>query len=89
MRIHGRASDGILLLQSLEEDTARPSTYKLARTTLLPKDHAPESVFLLDRPLHILLAPSSVADPFRPGRRLIDTGTNILTIDQFMSGART
>ena len=89
MRIHSRASDGIVLLQSLQEDTARPSTYKLARTTLLPEDHAPESVFLLDRPLHILLAPSSVADPFHPGRRLIDIGTNILTIDQFMSGSRT
>ena len=67
---------------------ARPSTYKLARATLLPEDHAPELVFLLDRPLHILLAPLSVDDPFHPGRRLIDTGTNILTIDQFKSGAR-
>ena len=87
MRLHSRASDGILLLQSLEEDIVRPSAYKLARASLLPPDYAPEPVFLLDRPLHILLAPASVADPFRRGRRLIDTGNNILTIDQFISGS--
>jgi len=88
MRLHNRASDGVLLLQSLEEDVARPPTYKLARATLLPEDCALETIFLLDRPLHILLAPASVADPFHYGRRLIDTGTNILTIDQFKLGAQ-
>jgi len=88
MRLHSRASDGILLLHSLEEDAARPSPYRIARATLLPQDRAPEPVFLLDRPLHILLTPASVPDPFHPGRRLVDTGTNILTIDQFKAGAR-
>lgn len=88
MQLHNRADDGILLLQSLEEDVNRPSSYQTARTTLLTVDWACESIFLLDRPLHIVLTPESLLDPFHPGRRLIDTGTNILTIDQFNAGAR-
>lgn len=86
--LHGRTPDGILLVQSLEEEAKRPSAYKLARATLLANGPVPESIFLVDKPLHIVLLPESVPDPLHVGRRLVDTGTNVLSFDQFRAGAR-
>ena len=87
--LHRKASDGILLLQSLEEDASRHSSYQVSRATLLWGGPVPPHIFLLDRPLHIILAPASTPDPWHAGRKLADTGTNILSFDQFKLGART
>jgi len=87
-KLHTRASDGIVLLQSLEEEAQRVSAYKLARATVVTSGNVPEAMLLLDRPLHVLLVPSSTPDPFHPGRRIVETGANTLTVDQFKLGAR-
>jgi hypothetical protein len=88
-RLHKRSADGILLIQSLEEEeTGRPSSYKLARATLLCDARVPPHVMLMDRPLHIVLTPVSTRDPSHCERRLADTGSNILTVEQFKQGAR-
>lgn len=87
-RLHSRASDGLILLQSLEEELERTSSYPLARATVVAGGRVPEMLLLLDRPLHIILLPASTPDPFHPERRLVDTGANVLTIDQFNLGAR-
>jgi ATP-dependent DNA helicase RecQ len=87
--LHTRSSDGLLLVQSLEEEASRPSSYKVPRATLLWDGSVPPHIFLLDRPLHIILAPASTPDPSHLGRQLADTGTNVLSFDQFKLGART
>jgi hypothetical protein len=87
--LHRRAGDGIMLIQSLEEEASCPPSYRIARATVVSGGVAPWHIFLLGRPLHIILAPISTPDPLHRGRRLADTGTNILTVDQFKLGART
>jgi superfamily II DNA helicase RecQ len=87
-KLHTRASDGLVLLQSLEEEVHRTSSYSLARATVFTAHRIPEAILLLDRPLHVILLPASTPDPFHPVRRLVDTGANVLTIDQFKLGAR-
>ncbi len=87
-KLHVLATDGIVLLQSLEEEHHRASAYRLARATVLTDEKVPEAMLLLDRPLHILLVPLSAPDPFHPDRLLVDTGSNTLTIDRFKLSAR-
>lgn len=87
--LHSKTADGVLLVNSLEEERSTKSSYRIARATLLPDGTPPPHVFLLERPLHIILSPASAPDPFHPGRLLADTGTNILSADQFKLGART
>ena len=87
-RLQDRAYDGVLLVQSLEEEALRPSSYKVARATLLSGSTVPSHIPLLDRPLHIVLTPASTPDPLHIGRRFIDTGSNILSLDQFKLGVR-
>jgi ATP-dependent DNA helicase RecQ len=87
-RLHSRASDGLVLLQSLEEEGHRTCSYPLARATVVIARRVPETMLLLDRPLHVILLPASTPDPFHPERRFVDTGANVLTIDQFKLGAR-
>lgn len=86
--LHTRASDGLLLMQSIEEEAIRPSSYRVPRVTLLCGGSVPPHILLLDRPLHVILAPASTPDPLHAGRRLADTGTNVLSFDQFKLGAR-
>lgn len=87
--LHRRAVDRVVLIQSLEEEAAsRPTVYRLARASVMNDQVSAEPLMLLERPLHLILAPPSAQDPFHPGRRLIETGNNILTFDQFRAGAR-
>ncbi|MDR6846963.1 protein DpdF [Sphingomonas sp. BE137] len=88
-QLHRRASDRVLLLQSLEEEAAsQPTVYRVARASVIDNHVSAEPLMLLERPLHLILAPHTAADPFHLGRRLIETGNNILTFDQFRAGAR-
>ncbi|WP_429924129.1 protein DpdF [Agrobacterium vitis] len=87
-RLHTRSDNGILLLQSMDEERQRMSGFKLARATILEEGMAVEPMLLLDRPLHFLLLPATTKDPFHPERRLVETDRNTITFDQFMLGAR-
>lgn len=87
--LHTMASDGMLFMQSIEEEASRPSSYSVPRATLLCGGSVPSHILLLDRPLHVILAPASTPDPLHAGRKLADTGTNVLSFDQFKLGART
>jgi hypothetical protein len=89
--LHKSAPDGVLLMQDLEEEVRGPTSYRLARASVWePGDRRPIPTFLfgLDRPLHIILTPERTRDPWHPRRRLIDTGSNVLSFDQFKSGVR-
>lgn len=66
----------------------RPSSYKLARAALLSGATVPPHVMHLDRPLHIVLTPESTPDPLHRERKLADTGSNILSVEQFKQGSR-
>jgi ATP-dependent DNA helicase RecQ len=87
--LHRRAADRLLLIQSLEEEAlSRATVYQLARASVLGDQHSAESLLLLVRPLHLILAPPSAPDPFHSGRRLIETGNNILTLDHLRAELR-
>ncbi|MDQ2102191.1 protein DpdF [Azospirillum isscasi] len=87
--LHRNARDGILFVQSTDEEVATGLTaYRVARASLLASGPVPEHLLLLERPLHVILVPPAVPDPHHPGRRLAETGTNVLSFDQFKAGAR-
>ncbi|NYT32075.1 protein DpdF [Rhizobium sp. WYCCWR 11128] len=89
--LHKQSEDHVLLLQTLEEERLRPSSYELPRVTLwtdamgtaLPKD-----LFIMKRPLHVIIASASTPDSWNFARRIADTGSNVLAVDQFNLGAR-
>jgi ATP-dependent DNA helicase RecQ len=87
-RLHRRLADRVLLVQSLEEEAACPSAYPLARATLLVKPRVPPHIWLMERPVHFLLAPADTPDPHHPERLLADTGGNVLSYEVFMQGVR-
>ena len=89
--LHKRSDDHVLLLQTLEEEALRPSSYELPRVTLWTSSSGtalPKHLFTMKRPLHVILAPASTPDPWNFARRIADTGSNVLTVDQFKLGAR-
>ncbi|GEO12617.1 hypothetical protein MAE02_03130 [Microvirga aerophila] len=90
--LHRHAAGGILLLQGIEEERRQPSTYGLPRATVwtdISGQSPPQYFFNMSRPLHVILAPASTRDPWHPGRRLCDSGSNLLPLDVFKLGART
>lgn len=89
--LHKQSDDPVLLLQSLEEEALRPSSYELKRVTLWTDSQplgALKRLFTMKRPLHVIIAPESTLDPWNLGRRIADTGSNVLSADQFKLGAR-
>lgn len=89
--LHKQSDDHMLLLQSLEEETLRPSSYELPRVSLWTGSGSaalPRHLFTMKRPLHVIIAPESTPDPWNAGRRIADTGSNVLSADQFKLGAR-
>ena len=90
--LHKRAPDGVLLMQDLEEEEVRgPTSYQLARASVWDaggQQPIPRFLFGMDRPLHVILVAATTPDPWHPQRRLIDTGANVLSFDQFKSGVR-
>lgn len=86
--LHRKARDGMLFVQSTEEEAMGPTSYRVARASLLAGGQVPEHVLLLERPLHVILVPSAAIDPYHPGRHFAETGTNVLSFDQFKAGAR-
>ena len=89
--LHKQSDDHVLLLQTLEEETLRPSSYELPRVTLWTGPTSttlPKHLFTMKRPLHVVIAPASTPDPWNLTRRIADTGSNVLAVDQFKLGAR-
>lgn len=89
--LHKQSEDHILLLHSLEEEASRPSSYELPRVTVwtgASADGLPKFLFTMKRPLHVVIAPASTRDPWNFGRQIADTGSNVLTVDQFKLGVR-
>lgn len=89
--LHKQSDDHVLLLQTLEEETLRPSSYELPRVTLWTGPTSttlPKYLFTMKRPLHVVIAPASTPDPWNVTRRIADTGSNVLAVDQFKLGAR-
>lgn len=89
--LHKQSHDHILLLHLLEEEASRPSSYELPRVTLwtgASGDCLPKFLFTMKRPLHVIIAPASTPDPWNFGRQIADTGSNVLTVDQFKVGVR-
>lgn len=89
--LHRQSADHMLLLQSLEEEALRPSSYELPRVSLWTGASGallPSHLFTLKRPLHVIIAPEATPDSWAVGRRIADTGSNVLRADQFRLGAR-
>ncbi len=86
--LHRRASGGFLMLQTLDEEPKAPPCYPVARISVLSEGAVPPHLAELARPLHILVGTASISDPWHPGRRLGDVGSNTLTLEQFRSGSR-
>ncbi len=89
--LHKQSDDHMLLLQSFEEEAVRPSSYELPRVSLWTGSSPavlPRHLFTMKRPLHVIIAPESTPDPWNSGRRIADTGSNVLSADQFKLGAR-
>ncbi|MGC8732090.1 MAG: hypothetical protein ACP5RC_07510, partial [Halothiobacillaceae bacterium] len=90
-RLHRQAEGGILLVQNLEEEEHRPSAYELPRATVWNPNGGrgiPPYLFNIGRPLHVIVAPVSTPDPWHAERRLSDTGSNLLSYDQFKAGTQ-
>jgi len=89
--LHKQSEDHLLLLQTLEEEVLRPSSYELPRVTLWTDATGatlPKHLFIMKRPLHVIMASASTPDPWNFARRIADTGSNVLAVDQFKLGAR-
>ena len=89
--LHKQSDDHVLLLQSIDEEVLRPSSYELPRVTLWTGAAGaapPEYLFTMKRPLHVIIAPASTPHPWNLARRIADTGSNVLAVDQFKLGAR-
>ena len=89
--LHKQSDDHLLLLQSIEEEELRPSSYELPRVSLWTAPSAttlPTHLYNIKRPFHVIIAPDSTLDPWATGRRIGDTGSNVLRADQFYLGAR-
>ena len=86
--LHKRSADRFLMIQNLDEEARAPGRYPVARVSVVAEGGVPPYLLELDRPLHIVIAAASTPDPWHPGRRLGEVGTNILTLEQFRSGSR-
>lgn len=86
--LHKKAPGGFLMLQDLEEEAKAPPPYPVARISVLTEGSVPAYLLDLERPLHIIIAPTSTPDPWHPARRLGEVGSNVLTLEQFRSGTR-
>ncbi|MBX9456165.1 MAG: hypothetical protein KL863_09150 [Rhizobium sp.] len=89
--LHKQSEDHVLLMQTLEEEMLRPSSYELPRVTLWTDEIGtplPKHLFIMKRPLHVIIASASTPDSWNFARRIGDIGTNVLAVDQFSLGAR-
>ena len=87
--LHKRSPSEMVLLETLEDEARSPSAVPLIRVSVLSEQHPPPPhIWELSRPLHLVVASASLADPYHPTRRLGEVGGNTLTLEQFRSGAR-
>jgi len=87
--LHRRTDDRVLVLRDLQESTA-PDILPLPRATVLKPwgdQPFPDELLLLERPLHLVLAPADVRDGQHPLRKFRDTCTNCIDLDEFLRRA--
>jgi superfamily II DNA/RNA helicase len=86
--LHKRAPGGVTLVQTLEDESRRPSLIPLIRASIPDDVNMLRHALELSRPLHLVVASASMPDPHHPDRLLGDVGANTLTLEQFRAGAR-
>jgi ATP-dependent DNA helicase RecQ len=87
--LHQKVSDKVLIARDLKDDCDAHVMLPVPRATLLlPWDRAPipEYLILLNRPLHVILAPTDIQGE-HCHKRLIDTNLDALTIQEFLKVA--
>ena len=88
--LHKSTNDSVLVLRNLNDNLSASNTLPLARATvLLPwgEKRFPDGLFLLDRPLHLVFAPSNVRDPKHPLRLYRDTASTCIELQEFLRRA--
>ena len=83
-QLYRRAPSGVVVhrnCRQLDEEPYSP----LARVTFFDSQvtsHEIQKIFLLQRPLHLVLLPNNTRDPNHPARRLSDTAANSMRFEQ-------
>jgi hypothetical protein len=88
--LHRWTNDRVLVLRDLDDPLVAPDALPLARASVLMpwRDQPfPERLLLLERPLHLIFAPSGVRDARHPLRLYRDTATNCIELDEFFRRA--
>jgi ATP-dependent DNA helicase RecQ len=88
-KLHLRSREHVLLFQALEDEELWPSSYELPRVTVWDASAGtdlPRRLFSMKRPLHVIMTPESIRDPWHAHRRIAETGLNVLTADQLKFG---
>ncbi|WP_082796914.1 protein DpdF [Sphingopyxis granuli] len=86
--LHQRVPGGMIFLQDIAEERRCGSMYQLPRATIFDTLDIDRALLDLRKPVHVVLASRTASDPDHPLRHLGDTGSNILTQEQFLRGAR-
>ena len=86
--LHKKAKGGFLMLQDFDQEAKSPAPYPVVRISVVTHGTVPSYLLELERPLHIIIAPTSTPDPWHPDRCLGEVGSNVLTLEQFRSGTR-
>ena len=87
--LHRSAEDRVLVLRDLQEVTA-PDILPFARASVLTPwgdQRFPEDFLLLERPLHLIIAPAEIRDPQHPERLYRDTCQHCIELDEFLRRA--
>ena len=87
--LHRWTDDRVLVLRDLQESTA-PDILPLPRATVLKPwgdQPSPYELLLLERPLHLVFAPTNIRDGQHPLRKYRDTCTNCIDLDDFLRRA--
>lgn len=85
-QLYRRATEGVVLQRGFSELDIEPYT-PLARVTVLDRQAAAvalDQLYLLDRPVHIVLLPRSVPDPDNPARKLADVSQRTAYLQQLL-----
>lgn len=88
-RLHHAAQTRTLIARYIEEDLNQSAGLPIPRASLLwpwGDQPIPNAVLLLDRPLHVILAPHDVRGD-HPLRFYADTASNMMHLDAFMATA--
>ena len=73
-KIHAQAPEGFVIVEALENDDFTRPNFDIPRLTILDgnagKDSFPPHLFMIRRPLHLILVPDDWTDPRHPHRSI-------------------